>query len=340
MKLIDRYGRRINYLRISVTDRCNLRCIYCMPESGIVCKRQHEILSYEEILKIVQVGLSLGINKIRITGGEPLVRKDIIKFISTLLKLKGIYDLSLTTNGVLLSEYAKDLFRLGLRRINISLDTLDKEKYKIITKTGNLDKVLEGINKAIKFGFEPVKINVVVMKNINEDEVIEFAKLTFKEPLHVRFIEFMPIGQGIISWQDKFISNVQLKQYCESIGELQEIKNFSNSTTSSIYKFRNAKGTISFISPISDPFCSKCCRLRLTSDGKLRLCLGSDKEINLMQIVRNSTSEQVCFNKLRQQFLIASYLKPKQHTFNSVFSEIFTKNAQTKINMTMCEIGG
>jgi len=355
-ELIDQYGRKINYLRISVTDRCNLRCIYCMPETGIISKKFEEILTYEEILKIVQVGVSLGINKIRITGGEPLVRKNIVYLIGALSKIKGIDDFSLTTNGVLLTEYAKDLKKIGLKRINISLDTLNREKYKFITRTDNLNKVLEGINKSLKLGLKPVKINVVVMKDINNDEIIEFAKLTLKEPLHIRFIEFMPIGPMIQDWRDKFISNNKVKDYCQNLGKLEEIypghiielnknKNWNsyvinctqtdnrcnnaNTSISSSYRFKNAKGTISFISPVSKPFCSKCCRLRLSSDGKLRLCLGSPKEINLISLIR---SNQFSFDCLKQVFVFAVTLKPKKHCFNS---EFYISNQKT-----MCQIGG
>ncbi|MFN3966634.1 MAG: GTP 3',8-cyclase MoaA [Endomicrobiia bacterium] len=327
-ELIDQYGRKINYLRISVTDRCNLRCIYCMPDSGIISNRHEEILTYEEILKIVQGAVLWGINKIRITGGEPLVRKNIVYLIGALAKIEGINDLSLTTNGVLLEEYCEDLKKIGLKRINISLDTLNRQKYKIITGTDALNKVYKGIKKVLQIGLNPVKINVVVMRGINDDEIVEFAKLTYDEPLHIRFIELMPVCNIRQNWRDKFIPNSEVKKYCQNLDKLEQINNFDNNVSVS-YRFKNAKGTISFISPVSDPFCSKCCRLRLTSDGKLRLCLGSPKEIDLKSIVRNNQSTTDDF---RQIFNFAVGLKPKGHCFNSV--------SYSYLQETMCQIGG
>lgn len=328
-ELIDQYGRKIDYLRISVTDRCNLRCIYCMPESGIISKKPEEILTYEEILKIVQAAISCGINKIRVTGGEPLVRKNIVCLIDTLAKIKEINDLSLTTNGILLNEYVEDLKKIGLKRINISLDTLNREKYKFITRTDGLNKVLEGINKSLEVGLNPVKINVVLMKGMNDDEIIEFAKLTFSNPLRIRFIEFMPIGNSNSWTKDKFISNNEVKDCCQNLGEIEEQEGTLNANISSSYRFKGAKGTISFISPVSRPFCSKCSRLRLTSDGKLRLCLGSSEEINLISIVRNN---QFSPDNLRQVFDFAINSKPKGHYFNL---ESYVPNQET-----MCQIGG
>lgn len=338
--LIDRYGRKINYLRISVTDRCNLRCIYCMPNLGITHKEPHEILTYEEILMIVKVATSCGINKVRVTGGEPLIRKNIIYLINALTKIKNINDISLTTNGILLDVYAKDLKRAGLKRINIGLDSLDRKKYNLITGKDALNRVLEGINKALKMGFNPIKINVVVMKGINDDEVIEFARLTLKEPYHVRFIELMPIGENCLEMKDKFISNDEVRIYCQSLGELQEEKNLSNSNVSSSYRFKNAKGVISFISPISKPFCFKCSRLRLTSDGKLRLCLDSETEIDFIKIIR---SENFSNDKLKEAFNLAISLKPKEHHFNAIFTnykDLMNFIPSDRPHRVMCRIGG
>jgi cyclic pyranopterin phosphate synthase len=340
-KLIDQYARNINYLRISVTDRCNLKCIYCLPNSNIIYKHHKEILTYEEILKIVQVSVSLGINKIRITGGEPLVRENIVYLIGALSEIKGIDDLSLTTNGILLDEYVKDLKKVGLKRINISLDTLKREKYKFITGVDGLSKVLESINKSLKIGLNPVKINIVVMKGINEDEIVEFAKLSFKEPLHLRFIELMPLNMTIQDWEKKFIPNNKVKDYCQNLGELEEVGNISYGSTSLNYRYRNAKGTISFISPISSPFCSKCSRLRVTSCGKLRLCLGSPEEIDLISIIRNN---QFSFDALRQAFILAVNSKPGSHRFNHLTFSVITNENEAisflKRDLSMCQIGG
>lgn len=331
--LIDRFGRNINYLRVSITDRCNLRCIYCNPEANIIYKNQQQILTYEEILKIVKVCVDLGITKIRLTGGEPLVRKDVVCLVSLLSKIKGIEDLSLTTNGVFLEAYAKDLKKAGLKRINISLDTLDREKYKFITKFDGLHKVLNGINKSLEIGFYPIKINVVVMKNINEDEIIEFAKLTLKEPLHIRFIEYMPIGCTKDEWEEKFVPYNKIKNYCQSLGVLKEIKIFDNNTAITSYQFENAKGTISFISPVSKPFCDRCSRLRLTSDGNLRSCLFSSQMVDLKKILRNNNvNNQVVYNALKQSIIHAVKIKPKE-------SQILCNNYIYK-ELTMCQIGG
>jgi len=329
-QLIDQYGRKINYLRISVTDRCNLKCIYCSPNSNILFKHRKDILTYEEIIKIVQVAVSLGINKIRITGGEPLVRKNIDYLISTLSKINGIDDISLTTNGIFLEEYAENLQKAGLKRINISLDTLKKEKYKLITGTDSLNKVLAGINKALTIGLNPVKINVVVMKGINDNEVVDFAKLTLKEPLHIRFIELMPIGSTLQNWKERFISNDEVKNLVDSV----------------FARAKNTKGTISFISPVTKPFCHNCSRLRLTSDGKLRLCLGSSQEINLIPIIRPAERDKFSFDDLKHAFISAVRLKPKSHNFNYVSNENITTSQIAEEfsflegNISMCQIGG
>jgi cyclic pyranopterin phosphate synthase len=319
-KLIDQYGRRINYLRISVTDRCNLRCIYCIPNANILFKHRRDILSYEEIIKIVKVGTSLGINKIRLTGGEPLLRKNIDYLISALSKIEGIDEISLTTNGIFLEEYAEDLKKAGLKRINISLDTLKREKYKLITGTESLNKVLAGIDKALTIGLSPVKINVVVMKGINDDEVVEFAELTLKEPLHIRFIELMPIGSTLQNWKERFISNDEVKNLVGSVFD----------------RAKNKKGTVSFISPISEPFCHNCSRLRLTSDGKLRFCLDSSQEIDLIPIISDN---KFSFDGLKQAFISASKLKPKSHNFFNIASGVAVA-MQIPGRMSMCQIGG
>lgn len=329
VKLIDKYGRKINYLRISVTDRCNLRCIYCVPNKGFVFKEHEKILRYEEIIKIAQAAGFCGINKIRITGGEPLIKKNIIYLIDSLIRTKGINDFSLTTNGTLLNEYAKDLKKVGLKRINISLDTLNKEKYRLITGSDRLDEVWRGINEAIEMGFNPIKINVVAMKNINDDEILEFARLTRDNPLHIRFIEYIPMGNNDFKAKEGFISNDEVKVYCHNLGRWKEEFNSIDSSVSSTYRINGAKGTISFISPVTKPFCSHCSRLRLTSDGRLRLCLGSAEEINLMSLLR---TDKFSFDKLKQSFVFAAALKPKGHCFN--FEPCISAQK------TMCQIGG
>jgi len=298
----DKQGRDINYLRISVTDRCNLRCIYCMPEEGIKSLRHEDILRFEDILKIVKVAASLGINKIRYTGGEPLVMKDIDKLIYETSKIQGIEDIAITTNGILLSDMAEDLKKAGLKRVNISLDTLDKDKFRSITRIGNLDKVLEGIDKCLTLGLKPVKINTVLMRGINDTEFVDFLNLAKEKPVEIRFIELMPIGEGIKLYEESKVSFAEiLKQH----PELTAIDTEKNSTAQ-LYKLQNSKGKIGFISPISCKFCPDCNKIRLTSTGTIKPCLHSKEEINLREYINN---EELLTNQLKS----AIFNKPLEH---------------------------
>ena len=272
----DKQGRNINYLRVSVTDRCNLRCIYCMPEEGIESLEHDDILRFEDILKIVKAAASLGINKIRYTGGEPLVMKDIDKLIYETSRLPGIEDIAITTNGILLSDMAEDLKKAGLKRVNISLDTLDKDKFRSITRIGNLDKVLESIDKCLTLGLKPVKINTVLMRGVNDTEFMDFLNLTKEMPVEIRFIELMPIGESIKLYEE---SKVNFSEILKQHPELIQIETEKNSTAQ-LYKLQGAKGKIGFISPISCKFCSDCNKIRLTSTGTIKPCLHSKEEIN------------------------------------------------------------
>jgi len=298
----DSHGREINYLRVSVTDRCNLRCQYCMPEQGIISKEHDDILRFEEILKIVKVAVTLGINKIRYTGGEPLVMKDIDKLIYETSKLPGIDDISITTNGILLSDMASDLKKAGLNRVNISLDTLDAEKFNSITRIGNLDKVLESIDKCLTLGLKPVKINTVLMRGFNDFEFDDFLNLTRKLPIEIRFIELMPIGEGIKLFEK---SKISFKEILDQHPELIHIET-PKSSTAQLYKLQGAKGKIGFISPVSCKFCSDCNKIRLTSIGTIKQCLHSKEEINLKQYLNN---EELLTKILKQ----AIFDKPLEH---------------------------
>lgn len=289
--LIDQYQRKINYLRISITDRCNLRCTYCMPKEGISALGHLDILSYEEILRIAQVAVKKGISKIRLTGGEPLVRKNLIFFIESLSKLTGIEDLSLTTNGILLNEYASSLWRAGLRRLNISMDSLIPENYHRITRGGELSLLWKGIHKALAIGFHPIKINVVAIKKINNNEILDFAKLTLSFPFEVRFIEFMPIGNP--SWSEEdFLPSKEIKELIESAFPIVPLDTRRVNGPAEIYKIEGSLGQIGIISPMTDHFCDYCNRLRVTADGKLRTCLFSDSEIDLKTSLRNGSSNE------------------------------------------------
>ncbi len=323
----DRFGRIIDYLRISVTDRCNLRCIYCMPEEGVPKLSHNEILTYEEILRFVKVSVSLGISKVRVTGGEPLVRKGIIDFCGKLVKIVGAGNVSITTNGVLLEEYADSLYNCGIRRINVSLDTLNKDRFAKITKRDFFDRVWKGILCAHNKGFYPVKINVVAMKGINDDEIESLAALTFKYPFHVRFIEFMPFSEK--KWADMYMSADEIIERLKSMGVLEPTKSKNSNGPAKYYKFSGAMGKIGIISPISHHFCSSCNRLRLTADGKLRTCLFSSKELDFKSLLRSSIDDVT----LARHILDALKNKPARHKLNE---EIFRKC----IGRPMTEIGG
>lgn len=317
-KLVDRFGRHIDYLRISVTDRCNLRCIYCMPKEGIRHVPVEDVLTYEEIIKIVSVCSSLGITKIRITGGEPLVRKDVIKLVSDIAGLNAIEDLSMTTNGVLLKDYARELKSVGLIRVNISLDTLDRNRFKYITGSAYLDRVLGGIREAVEVGLIPVKINMLLLDNKSIEEVKDFIKLTIEDPIHVRFLEFMPVGglQGYrVSAEDVMIDNVE------------SIKIYGNGPAK-YFRLKGAVGTIGFIRPLSEKFCSSCNRLRLTSRGVLKGCLHSDTGINLKEPLRRGCRRE----ELAQLIKISVQSKPKEHHLGEKPLDI--------LECSMCQIGG
>lgn len=300
--MIDKQGRNINYLRVSVTDRCNLRCVYCMPEEGIESLQHDDILRFEDILKIVKVTASLGINKIRYTGGEPLVMKDIDKLIYETSKISGIDDIAITTNGILLADMAADLKKSGLKRVNISLDTLDKDKFKNITRVGNLDNVMKSIEKCLTLGLKPVKINTVLMKGINDTEFIDFLNLTKEMPVEIRFIELMPIGESIKLYEE---SKVNFSRILKQHPELIPIETPTNSTAQ-LYKLQGAKGKIGFISPISCKFCGDCNRIRLTSIGTIKPCLHSQEEINIRKYLNN---EELLTSKLKS----AIFNKPHEH---------------------------
>jgi cyclic pyranopterin phosphate synthase len=300
--MIDKQGRNINYLRVSVTDRCNLRCVYCMPEEGIDSLQHEDILRFEDILKIVKAAASLGINKIRYTGGEPLVMKDIDKLIYETSKISGIDDIALTTNGILLADMAEELKKAGLKRVNISLDTLDKDKFKNITRIGDLDKVLKSIEKCLNLGIKPVKINTVLMKGVNDFEFMDFLNLTKEMPIEIRFIELMPIGESIKLYEE---GKVNFSEILKQHPELIPIETPRNSTAQ-LYKLHGAKGKIGFISPISCKFCGDCNRIRLTSIGTIKPCLHSKEEINIREYLN---SEELLISKLKSTI----FNKPHEH---------------------------
>ena len=270
----DKFGRTISYLRLSVTDLCNLRCKYCMPEAG-VCKKTHEeMLTEDEMILAVQVAVSLGVKKIRITGGEPLVKKNILSICERISKLSGIEEVTLTTNGILLKDFAQGLKAAGVKRLNISLDTLDPQKFFEITRGGDLQKVLAGIEEAIKVGFKKIKLNVVLMAGFNEDEIRSLAQLSLNKPIDVRFIELMPMVD--INYEPTAFLNSQ--KVLEVLPELEELK---IEGVAKLYRLPKALGNIGLISPVSEDFCAGCNRIRLTADGKFKPCLHSSEEFSI-----------------------------------------------------------
>jgi cyclic pyranopterin phosphate synthase len=273
-----------------VTDRCNLRCVYCMPPEGVVCRPHEEILRYEEIETVVRAAAELGISKIRLTGGEPLVRLGIVALVRSLAHIPGIDDLAMTTNGILLSRYAADLAEAGLQRVNVSLDTLRPERFHSITRLGRLEDVLAGMEAAQRAGLEPVKINAVVIRGMNDDEVVDLARKTMGAGWNVRFIEPMPVGNGVLAdgeWRERVVTKKEIQRRIEAaLGELEPAKMSVGNGPARYYRLPGAKGTLGFITPISEHFCYRCNRLRLTADGQLRPCLLSDYEIDLRTPLR------------------------------------------------------
>jgi len=292
-----------------VTDRCNLRCCYCMPEEGIPLIPHERILTYEEILRVVRIFAAEGISKVRLTGGEPLVRKGIVGFISHLARIDAIKDLSLTTNGILLKELAYDLKQAGLHRVNISLDSLRSERFCQITRKDDYDRVWAGIDEALRVGLSPIKINMVAIRGINDDEIEAFARLTLQYPLTVRYIEYMPAGNGK-EWQEESVLTVpQIQSRLEKVGKLIPIPQDQWDGPARRYRIEGALGEIGLIGAVSSHFCGDCNRLRLTPDGKIRLCLFSDEEIDVREVLRRGCSD----DELRARFLAALETKPERH---------------------------
>jgi cyclic pyranopterin phosphate synthase len=328
MPYLDNFNRPISYLRISVTDRCNLRCVYCMPPEGVPCRSHEEILRYEEIELIVQAAASLGISKVRLTGGEPLVRLGCVELVRMLARIPGIDDLAMTTNGALLGRYAAELAEAGLKRVNVSLDTLQPERFHQITRQGDLDTVFAGIAAAREAGLVPLKVNTVVVRGLNDDEVVDFARLTLEGDWHVRFIEMMPLGANTTWAGDGYVSVGEVRRRIEdALGELVLAKVRVGNGPARYHRLPGAMGTIGFISPISEHFCYQCNRLRLTADGRLRPCLLSDDEIDLRTPLRRGAS----MTEVRELLIRSIGAKPRGHRLDESIAPR---------ERTMSEIGG
>lgn len=342
MTYLDSFQRPINYLRISVTDRCNLRCVYCMPEDGVPLCAHDDILRYEEIETVVRAAAHLGIHKVRLTGGEPLARLHLADLVRMLAGVPGIDDLSMTTNGTLLAHYADELAQAGLRRVNISLDTLRPERFAQITRRGRLEDALAGIDAAHRAGLEPVKINAVIMRGLNDDEVVALAGKSITDGWHVRFIEWMPIAVPAempvdasspvepveTGWQSQMVTAAEMRATIEvALGALEPAQVRAGAGPARYYRLPGAAGTVGFITPVSEHFCAGCNRLRLTADGQLRPCLLSDAEIDLRTPLRQGAGVDEIETLLRQG--IAA--KPSRHHL---------AESERVENRVMAQIGG
>jgi GTP 3',8-cyclase len=327
--LTDSFNRKITYLRISITDRCDLRCVYCMPAKGLPLKDHHDVLRYEEIAQIVRIAAEHGVREVRITGGEPLVRPDLPSLIRMIAEIPGIEDLSLTTNGMLLERQAAALAEAGLNRVNVSLDTLNPEKFKRITRLGKLEKLWRGIEAAESSGLTPIKINTVAMRNVNDDEFLDIARLSLMHPWSIRFIELMPVNNQA-PWGDDFplpeemyISVQEIKSILQPLNLVPFMSEVGNGPAR-VFHQPGAPGTIGFISPLGEHFCQQCNRLRLTADGCLRPCLLSDKEIPVLHPLR---AGQPIYPLLKK----AVDIKPLEHQL---------EKAQYPKQRFMTQIGG
>ncbi len=305
----DKYGRRIHYLRISLTDACNLRCVYCMPEH-MTFRRRDELLQDEEILRLVRIFAQLGVDKIRLTGGEPTIRPRLVELVRQIKRTPGIRDLAMTTNGLLLPELAHPLKQAGLDRVNISIDTLNPEKFHAITRWGRLEDVWAGIAAAESAGLVPIKLNCVVTRGFNEEDVVDLARLTLDHPWEVRFIELMPFGDVADFAQAAVVRSDETRARIEAaLGPLEEVVGYDHRDPARPYRLPGAKGRIGFIDTISNPFCEGCGRIRLTADGKLRLCLLRDREVDLLTPLRSGADDET----LKHIIVEAVWEKPWGH---------------------------
>jgi len=326
-QLIDKYNRHLTYLRISITDRCNLRCTYCVPHDRIPRLSHEEILRYEEILRIVKIGVELGISKVRITGGEPLVRKGVYEFLDRLSRIPGISEVTLTTNGMNLKDNLEKIKAAGIKRLNISLDTLNGEKFRRITGKDGFKDAWQGIKAAGEDGFDPIKLNVVALRGTNDDELLDFAKLTFRLPYHVRFIEYMPIGKSRMQFGPPLLVP-EIMDQIRSIGQLKSIEKNTDDGPAARFKFEGALGELGFISALSHHFCGTCNRLRLTASGQLRPCLLSDHQLDLKTPLRAGRPD----SELAELFCRAVTNKPSDHNL--------AINNPAGVSCQMSSIGG
>jgi cyclic pyranopterin phosphate synthase len=307
--LVDAFRRPITYLRVSVTDRCNLRCVYCMPEAGLPWIAKPDILTFEEITAIVRAAASIGVRSIRLTGGEPLIRRDLDRLVAMIAAVPGIDDIALSTNALLLEQQAPALAAAGLRRVNISLDTLHDDRFTAIARRPGLDRVLAGIDAALAHGLTPVKINCVVMRGANDDEIESFAVLTRERAVHIRFIEVMPVHENLGMQRDAWVSSDEVLTRMNALGELRPVPNPHGNGPARTFAYDGAPGTVGVISPLAHDYCATCNRVRLSADGRLKLCLFGDNFIDLRTPLRTGRGEPEIVEILRASM----HVKPERH---------------------------
>ncbi|MBO9606590.1 MAG: GTP 3',8-cyclase MoaA [Paenibacillaceae bacterium] len=331
-KLIDRFGRQHDYLRISVTDKCNLRCVYCMPEEGMTFEPDEKLLRFEEIAEVVRVLAGLGVRKLRLTGGEPMVRRDLEKLVAMLAAIPGIEDIALTTNGIFLAPKAEQLRAAGLTRVNISLDSLHADRFRLITRGGDIRKVLDSIAAAERVGLDPIKINVVLMKGMNDDEIADFLRLTLERKLHVRFIEYMPIGHDDEGWKARYLPLSTVLERCAELGwDAQPAEAVYGNGPARNYRIAGAPGAFGLIHPVSDHFCETCNRLRLTADGNIKPCLYWSDEFNVRRYIGDDRA-------VEEMFFRALDIKPQNHEMAQALASAAQSHTPTARRMS--QIGG
>lgn len=330
--LTDKYGRVHDYLRISLTDKCNLRCVYCMPAEGMHFMENDKHLTFDEIEAVVRTAARLGIRRLRLTGGEPLVRPHLEDLVARLSAIPGIEDIALTTNGIFLAPRAERLKAAGITRVNISLDSMKQEKFAQITRGGDVSKVLASLDAAVRVGFQPIKLNVVLMKGFNDDEVDDFLRMTLDREIHVRFIEYMPIGHDDDSWRERYLSLDYVKERCDALGFAAEpTKSVYGNGPAESFKIEGSKGSFGLIHPVSSHFCENCNRLRLTADGNLKPCLFWEDEFNVRKYIGDEQA-------LEDLFFRSLDIKPENHEMAKVlFHEELTHSPTTR---RMSQIGG
>jgi cyclic pyranopterin phosphate synthase len=324
----DSYGREINYLRISLTDRCNLRCVYCMPMTGLTFVPGSELLTVDEIEQIVRAAVDVGFHKVRLTGGEPTLRQDIVEIVRRLNRIDGIDQLVMTTNGYRLPYIAQGLAEAGLKRVNIHVDSLNPDRLPKLMRLGSLDKIWAGIEAAEQAGLLPIKLNAVITRGYNDEDTVELARLTLEKPWQIRFIELMPFAGPAEVALSNYVPSDEIKSWIEAeLGPLFEVNGGQLDGEARLYRLPGSLGAIGFISPVSNPYCDDCNRMRLTADGRIRLCLLSDREINFRDTLRNGGSHQ----ELVELFKKAIAAKPVGHQL---------KNGIHPEARTMSQIGG